>query len=162
MVNACLQLCDQHKDHKGIIHTHTNFITQELHKKLKSNPRFLFKLDDVSNADILHEHKISKNPTVIISPSLDTGISLDGDLGRFQIVMKAPYLPLSSKRIKKKFDSNPAQYSYYMLNTLVQMSGRCTRSKDDFSITYILDGNATKAIMQNKSLLPKYFLKRIH
>lgn len=162
MIEACLQICKQHKDHKGIIHTHTNFITQELFKKLKDDKRFLFKSEEISNEMILTQHKLSDIPTVLISPSLDTGISLDGDLGRFQIIMKAPYLPLSSNRIKKKLNSNPDQYSYYMLNTLVQMAGRCTRSKDDFSITYILDGNATKAIMQNKTLLPKHFLKRIH
>jgi Rad3-related DNA helicase len=45
---------------------------------------------------------------------------------------------------------------------LIQMSGRCTRSKDDYSITYILDGNATKAIKKYKNTLPKHFLSRIH
>jgi len=162
MLEVCLSLCDKHKDYKGLIHTHTRNITEEFKKRVNGNPRFLIRLDGVSNEEILNIHKESEIPTVLISPSLDTGISLDGDLGRFQIIMKAPYLPLSSKRIKKKFDSNPDQYSFYMLNTLVQMAGRCTRSKDDYSITYILDGNATKAITTNKHLLPKHFLNRIH
>lgn len=162
MINACIGICEQHKDYKGVIHTHTNVITQELFKKLKNNSRFLFRLEGISNEDILLQHKNSKEPTILISPSMDTGISLDGDLGRFQIVIKAPFLPLNSKRVKAKFDSNPDQYLFHMLNTLVQMAGRCTRSKDDYSITYILDGNATKAIKQYKDVLPKHFLKRIH
>lgn len=162
MLEVCLSLCEKHKDYKGLIHTHTKNITEEFKKRVNGDPRFLIRLDGVSNEEILNIHKESQIPTVLISPSLDTGISLDGDLGRFQIIMKAPYLPLSSKRIKKKFDSNPDQYSFYMLNTLVQMAGRCTRSKDDYSITYILDGNATKAITTNKHLLPKHFLNRIH
>jgi Rad3-related DNA helicase len=162
MINVCISLCEKHKAYKGIIHTHTNTITQEFFKKLKGDSRFLFRMEGISNEDILQQHKESPNPTVLISPSMDTGISLDGDLGRFQIVIKAPFLPLNSKRIKAKFDANPEQYSFHMLNTLVQMSGRCTRSKDDYSITYILDGNATKAIKQYKDVLPKHFLKRIH
>ena len=162
MIDVCLSLCEKHKDYKGIIHTHTRLITEEFRKRVFGQDRFLIRLDGVSNEDILNIHKSSSVPTILVSPSLDTGISLDGDLGRFQIILKAPYLPLSSKRIKKKFDSNPNQYCFYMLNTLVQMAGRCTRSKDDYSITYILDGNATKAITTNKSSLPKHFLNRIH
>jgi ATP-dependent DNA helicase DinG len=162
ILNACLELCKKHKDYKGIIHTHTNIITKKLYSMTNGDSRFLFKMDVVSNEDILKLHKETKEPTILVSPSLDTGISLDGNLGRFQIVLKAPFLPLSSKRIKKKFDTDSDQYMCYMLNTLVQMSGRCTRSKDDYSVTYILDGNATKAIKKYNNILPKHFLNRIH
>jgi len=96
----------------------------------------------------------------LVSPSLDTGVSLDDDLGRFQIIIKAPYLPLGSKRIKKQFDKNPQYYGMKMLDTLIQMSGRCTRSIKDHSVTYILDGAAVKAVTSNKKHLPKYFLER--
>ena len=162
IINACIELCNKHSEYKGLIHTHTNLITEEFYKQLKKDPRFLFRQEGITNEEILNQHKGSLTPTVLISPSLDTGISLDGDLGRFQIIVKAPYLPLSSKRIKRKFDANPNQYSYSMLNNLVQMAGRCTRSKEDYSITYILDGNATRAITQHKDILPKHFLNRIH
>jgi Rad3-related DNA helicase len=162
ILNVCQEICNSHKDYKGLIHTHTNEITKKLYSILKDDPRFLFKIEGISNEDILKLHKENKNSSVLVSPSLDTGISLDGDLGRFQIILKAPFLPLSSKRIKRKFESDPDQYMFYMLNTLIQMSGRCTRSKDDYSITYILDGNATKAIKKYKNTLPKHFLSRIH
>lgn len=161
IVEASLELCEKHKKEKGIIHTHTNLITEAFKKKIGDNPRFLFRQIGVSNEDILEEHKNSSIPTILISPSLDTGISLDGDLGRFQIITKAPFLPLGSKRIKKKFDNNPQHYKMKMLNNLVQMAGRCTRSSKDYSITYILDGIATKSIMTDKNKLPKHFVKRI-
>jgi len=162
ILNSCIEICNSHKKYKGLIHTHTNDITKKLHSILKNDSRFLFKIEGISNEDILKIHKENINPSVLVSPSLDTGISLDGDLGRFQIVLKAPFLPLSSKRIKKKFEVDPDQYIFYMINTLIQMSGRCTRSKEDYSITYILDGNATKAIKKYKNILPKHFLSRIH
>jgi Rad3-related DNA helicase len=162
ILNACIEICNSHKDYKGLIHTHTNDITKKLFSVLKNDSRFLFKIEGISNEDILKLHKDSTIPSILVSPSLDTGISLDGDLGRFQIILKAPFLPLSSKRIKKKFEANPDQYIFYMLNTIIQMSGRCTRSKEDYSITYILDGNATKAIKKYNNVLPKHFLSRIH
>lgn len=161
IVEASLELCEKHKNEKGIIHTHTNSITEAFKKRIGNNPRFLFRQIGISNEDILEEHKNSEDATVLISPSLDTGISLDGDLGRFQIITKAPFLPLGSKRIKKKFDNNPQHYKMKMLNNLVQMAGRCTRSSKDYSITYILDGVATKSIMADKNKLPKHFVKRI-
>lgn len=160
VIDLAMMICEKHKDEKGVIHTHTNFITEKIQNKVKNNRRFLFKTEAVNNEMILDEHKNNDIASVLVSPSLDTGISLDGDLGRFQIIIKAPYLPLGSKRIKKMFDKNPKHYSMKMLDKLIQMSGRCTRSKDDHSITYILDAVAVDAIMREKSHLPKHFLER--
>jgi ATP-dependent DNA helicase DinG len=153
-------ICDKHKNEKGVIHTHTNLITEKIRSKVKTETRFLFKDGLVNNESLLEEHKNTKDPTVLVSPSLDTGISLDDELGRFQIIMKAPYLPLGSKRIKKMFEKNPKHYSMKMLDKLIQMCGRCTRSKDDYSITYILDATIVDAIFRDKENLPKHFLKR--
>ena len=154
------QICDNHKGQKGIIHTHTNKITEALKRKVGKNDRFLFRQIGTSNEDILEMHKSSSDDTILVSPSLDTGISLDDDLGRFQIIIKAPFLPLSSKRIKKIFDKNKKYYAMKMLDVLVQMCGRCTRSINDHSTTYILDGSAFTSIIDNKRHLPKHFLDR--
>jgi Rad3-related DNA helicase len=156
-----LKICDAHKGEKGLIHTHTNNITEKFKMKARNNPRFIFREAGSTNENIIEDHKKRLDEdTILVSPSLDTGVSLDDDLGRFQIIIKAPYLPLGSKRIKKQFDKNPQYYGMKMLDTLIQMSGRCTRSKEDHSVTYILDGSAVKAITTNKKYLPKYFLER--
>ena len=155
------KICEAHKGEKGLIHTHTTVITEQVKRKFNKNSRFLFRDTGVSNEDIIKEHKSRVDEdTILVSPSLDTGVSLDDDLGRFQIIIKAPYLPLGSKRIKKQFDKNPQYYGMKMLDTLIQMSGRCTRSIKDHSVTYILDGAAVKAVTSNKRHLPKYFLER--
>ena len=80
----------------------------------------------------------------------------------FQIIVKLPYLPLSDKRIKKIFDTDKDWYENRMLNTLVQASGRATRSVKDHSITYILDGCVADALVRTKHKLPKHFLDRIY
>lgn len=162
VLDLALQICDSHKGEKGIIHTHTNQITEALKKKIRNQKRqFLFREVGTSNEDIVKIHKEEiDTDSVLVSPSLDTGLSLDGDLGRFQIIIKAPYMPLGSKRIKKMFEKNKEHYSMKMLDSLIQMSGRCTRSSEDHSITYILDGVAVKAVMNNKRNLPKHFLDR--
>lgn len=160
VIKAAVEICNQNKGKKGLIHTHTNKITQEFKRIVGNNPRFLFREVGFSNENILEEHKQREDDTILVSPSLDTGISLDDNLGRFQIVLKAPFLPLGSKRIKKIFDKNKKYYTMKMLDTLVQMCGRCTRSENDHSDTYILDGVVLKNILENHKKLPKHFIDR--
>ena len=155
------EICDHHKNVKGIIHTHTMYIANQLQEYL-DDERFLFRGKDMTNDMILLEHAESDKPTVLVSPSLSFGVDLKDDLGRFCIVVKMPYLPLSDKRIKKIFDSDKIWYTNAMLNGLVQMCGRCTRSEDDFSETYILDGNISDILERNSRKLPKYFMERVH
>lgn len=161
VLDMVIEICKNHKGEKGLIHTHTHNITQALKKKIKNDQRFLFREHGFSNEEIIETHKSLKDlDSIIVSPSMDSGVSLDDDLGRFQIIIKAPFLPLGSKRIKKIFDKNPEYYISKMLDTLIQMCGRCTRSEKDHSITYILDGSATKAIKKYKNTLPSHFLNR--
>jgi ATP-dependent DNA helicase DinG len=158
--NQIKEICKIHKNVKGIIHTHTMNIAEQLKKHIGSDDRFLFRENASTNDMLLSEHSESEKPTVIVSPSLTYGVDLKDDLGRFCIVVKLPYLPLSDKRIKRIFEQDKVWYTNSMLNGLVQMCGRCTRSENDFSNTYILDGNIEQIILMNRNKLPKYFLER--
>jgi len=90
------------------------------------------------------------------------GLDLKGDLGKWQIIIKLPYLPLGNKRIKMLSEKDKDWYRMKMLITLIQAAGRCTRTKDDESCTYILDGLASKIINDCRDKLPKHFLDRIY
>jgi len=155
------ELCEIYRDNKGIIHTHSLDITQLLQKYLKDK-RFLFRSEIKTNDEILNKHYNSAEPTVLVSPSLTHGVDLRDDLARFCIIVKLPYPPLSNKRIKKLFDVDKDWYENQMLNVLVQMCGRATRSKSDFSKTYILDGNSFRVLPKVKSKLPQHFFSRIN
>ena len=160
IVEKIKQICDFHKDEKGIIHTHTMEITDYIKGRF-NDKRFLYRDISAKNETILKDHSSSSLPTVLVSPSLSFGIDLKDDLARFQIVAKLPYLPLSSKRIKRMFDLDKNWYIDKMLNALVQACGRATRSKNDYSTTYILDGNIVDILKNHKDRLPKYFIDRI-
>ena len=159
IVKQIESICEDHEFDKGIIHTHTSFIASYLKNNLKSR-RYLFRDDVTRNEEILSKHTKSKNPTVLVSPSLGLGIDLRDDLARFQIIIKAPYLPLGDNRIKKLFDLDKQWYTNKMLSNVVQQCGRGIRSKQDHCKTYILDAGVFEAIIKNKSKLPKYFLDR--
>lgn len=153
-------ICEEHQDEKGIIHTHSMENLYYIKKYCKNKSRFLFRQNDMTNEELLKIHKSTNEPTVLVSPSMTHGVDLKGELGAFQIIMKAPYLPLSDDRIKMKFDYDKVWYSNAMLSTLIQMCGRCNRTADDYSITYILDSNVMRAVKQNIKKLPAYFLDR--
>lgn len=157
-----IEIANHHKNEKGIIHTHTQEITNFLQTKLSSDGRYLFRDAFANNEQILKEHKRAKLPTVLVSPSLMFGVDLKDELARFQIIVKLPFSPLSSKRIKKLFELDKEWYENKMLNAIVQAAGRATRSKKDYSVTYILDGNFVSVVQRAKNKLPKHFIERIH
>jgi Rad3-related DNA helicase len=59
------------------------------------------------------------------------------------------------------FDMDKDWYANKALCALVQTTGRCTRSKTDYAVTYVLDGKARTLISQNKNKLPKHFIERL-
>jgi len=153
------QICDNHEGEKGIIHTHTSYITRFLQNELVGD-RFLFRELGVNNESILEDHTVSTDPTVLVSPSLTFGVDLKDDLARFQIIVKAPFLPIGEERIKRLMKDDPEWYLNKMLVSLIQSCGRGIRSKTDHCDTYILDGTIGASILRNKSNLPKYFIDR--
>ena len=153
------EICDSHATEKGIIHTHTLDIAKQLQKYIKGD-RFLFRDNESKNDKILSKHCKSKDPTVIVSPAMTFGIDLKDDLARFQIIVKAAYLPLGDNRIKRLFDEDKEWYTDKMLVNLVQACGRGVRSKEDYCTTYIIDQAIEDAVVANKAKLPKYFVDR--
>jgi len=159
IVNQIQQICNFHKNDKGIIHTHNNTITTFLSENLNDS-RFLIREPGVRNEILLEEHISTDDPTVLVSPSMSRGVDLKDDLARFQIIVKAPYLPAKDKRIEKLMKDDFNWYTNKMLCSVIQSCGRGVRSKKDHCITYILDGAIVESIVNNKHKLPKYFLDR--
>jgi len=160
IIEESVKIANHHKDEKGIIHTHSFEITQALQNKLNGK-RFLYREEGSTNETIIKEHNLRTDSTVLVSPSLTMGLDLKGDLGKWQIIIKLPYPSLANKRIKMLSERDPDWYRMKMFISLIQAAGRCTRTKEDESVTYILDGLAKKAITENRNILPKHFLDRL-
>lgn len=152
-------ICNLHSQDKGIIHTHSNYITEYLKNNI-SNNRILFREPGVNNEQLIQQHTISAEPTILASPSMSYGIDLRDDLARFQIIIKAPYLPIVDKRVEKMMKADFNWYLNKMLSSLIQSCGRGVRSHKDHCVTYILDGAIIEQVIKNKHKLPKYFIDR--
>jgi Rad3-related DNA helicase len=157
------KLLDKYKNKKGIIHTNSFELAKWIENSIK-DPRLIF--HDSSNKDeILRMHMESEEPTVIVSPSMDTGVSFDNDSARFQIIAKVPYPSLASQKNKMRQANNPDWYSWKTVSGLIQMSGRPVRSNMDYADTIIIDGGFGDVIKHSSHFLPDWIqeaIKRIN
>ena len=163
ITNAVDNLMTIHNKHKGIIHTTSyeqlNFIKDNISKE---NARRLIVTDpEIQRDEVVQEHFYAKKPTVLISPSLHTGLDLKEDLSRFQIITKVPYPNKSDRWINAKRNKVPDWYYWQTGLKLIQAYGRSVRSKDDWARTYILDSAFEYFLRKNREILPGWFLNAI-
>jgi hypothetical protein len=104
----------------------------------------------------------STKPTVLISPSLYTGLDLKDDLSRFQIIVKVPYPDLGDRWINEKRKSSEQWYTWQTALRLIQGYGRSIRSKEDYAVTYVLDSGFQNFVNRNRNILPEWFTQAIH
>jgi Rad3-related DNA helicase len=157
------KLLDKYKNKKGIIHTNSFELSNWIQKSIKDK-RLIF--HDSSNKDeMLKFHFESEEPTVIVSPSMGTGVSFDNDFARFQIIAKIPYPSLASQKNKVRQSNNPDWYSWKTACSLQQACGRIVRSTTDYGDTIIIDGGFGDVIKHSSQFLPDWFqdaVKRIN
>lgn len=152
-------ILENHKNEKGIIHTHSTKIAMYLSKNIK-NSRILV-AHGKDRDKILKKHITSKKPTVLISPSMAEGVDLKGDLSKFQILCKIPFPFLGDKVVKKKMSKWNWWYNTQTIRTIIQSVGRSIRSETDTAVTYILDSDWNR-IKSKKDMFPVNFYDNYH
>ena len=155
IAEAVRKILAQHKNEKGIIHTHSYKIANYLKGKIKSR-RLLFPTAD-NRDEILRKHLKSDKPTVIISPSMTEGVNLEGDASRFQVICKVPYPFLGDQLVKKRMNKWKWWYPFQTAKTIIQSVGRSVRSSKDTAVTYIIDEDWERFYARNSDLFPKDF-----
>jgi Rad3-related DNA helicase len=151
--------------HKGIIHV-TSYAQLRAIREGLSQPnrrRLLETGDGVQREELVREHASAKDrPTVLISPSLHTGLDLKDDLARFQIIVKVPYPDLSDRLIDAKRRRSERWYTYQTALRMVQAYGRAVRSKDDWAATFVLDSNFRGFFWTRaQAMLPAWFKEAV-
>ncbi len=149
------KILNKYPDKKGIIHTNSFELASWVYRDVKDK-RLVYH-DSSNKDDVLKEHYSSEKPSVIVSPSMDTGVSFDDDKARFQIIAKIPYPSLASQKNKLRQKNNPEWYSWRSVSGLIQMCGRAVRSNTDFADTIIIDGSFSDLLRHSGHLFPHWF-----
>ena len=137
----CGTITERHiaNNESGIILAPSFDISQSIAKHIPKGIKVFEHKRGEKLVDYVDAFKNYKNPSVLISPSLWEGISLDGDISRFQVFVKAPYASLGDKRMSYIANFHKDIYTLGTILKIVQGCGRSVRSEDDYCETYMLD-----------------------
>lgn len=161
MLKVADNLLGVHANEKGIIHCHSYTLGNALYAylvKSKHAERILFARKSSERAACLRTHTNSPKPTVLLSPSMAEGFSLDDDLARFQLIAKMPYPYLGDQQIAARKDLDPEWYIMQTVMVVIQACGRIVRSDTDHGTTYILDKDFEKIFEEYSEFFPQWFV----
>lgn len=160
VAEAINKILKKHPQEKTLIHCVSYDLRNFLITNVGSSTHHIMFHDSKNRTEALQRFRDLKTPAVLISPSMDRGVDLPGDLCRVVIVAKIPYPNLKSPQVNKRlhaFSDGSLWYARRTARTLVQMTGRATRYVGDFSTSYILDEQFGHIVARNGSIFPKWW-----
>lgn len=147
---------------KGMIQTGSYDFAKKLYndapQELKS--RMLLYNGSVEKMTMTKIHKLSNN-TILVGPTLNTGVDLPGDDCRFVIILKVPYPSLADKLVNARIKLYPLWYNAHTSNEIIQGIGRGVRYNGDWCVTYIFDACFQYLYYSTKDQYPKELQARI-
>jgi ATP-dependent DNA helicase DinG len=166
MALAIRRLMELHPDERILVHTVSYDLTRYLHGELaKHYPRRVLSYGKADERERTLRQFRNTEGAVLLAPSLDRGIDLKGDECRVVVVAKVPFPYLGDRQVSARLNGPGGQawYNVQTVRTLVQMTGRGVRSKDDWCVTYILDRQFVSNVWKRaKSLLPDWWKEAIN
>ena len=144
------------EDGRGIVHC----VSYALGNTLRSlSDRLIF--HGSLDKDIQFQKFIKTPGSVFVSPSSTRGVDLKGDLGRWAVILKCPWLYLGDHHIQQRvFNSGKWGKTWFAsqaIDTIIQASGRIVRDFDDYGTVYILDTQVGKLLEKNANLFSRWY-----
>ena len=164
------QILKKHENEKGLIHTHSHRLASYISESIPDPRITIYSPQGNSKRGPKREHIIrefveSKEPLVLVAPSVDEGVDFPDELCRFQVIYKMPFPYLGDKQIMTRMKRDGYWYAYKTVASLVQAYGRGMRNEDDYCNTYILDQDIYGVLREkwHKCLyfIPEYFEEAI-
>lgn len=150
-------LISMNKGKNGIIHTVSFKLANDIKDRSRYSKNMLVSGD---RRDIM-EFLSKQDGRIVLSPSIEKGYDLKGDLSRFQIIAKVPYLFLGDALIALNARARPDWYARKCVTRLCQSAGRSVRGVDDWANTYIIDSHMLRLLNDHYDLFPDWFLESI-
>ena len=142
IVSEVKRLAAEHSGQKGLIHTSSYDRAERLVNDL---PGGMAMMDIRSvDSDAMVEIWQDDDAQILCSPSMTEGVDLEGDMCRWQVLLKVPYADSrNDSRVSYMLDELNDWNWYYESAGLecFQSIGRAVRSKDDWADYYVLDAS---------------------
>jgi Rad3-related DNA helicase len=163
-------LIKRHPDTKGVLHTVSYSLAKDILEHSRYSDRMIANSAEELYTDALilerRNESIasfleSSDPSILVSPSVETGLDLKDDLGRWQIICKVPFASLGDEVVIRRKEDHPIWYTADAINRIVQGSGRVCRSISDHGTTYIIDKNLAWLVKRHKDLFPPWWMDAV-
>jgi Rad3-related DNA helicase len=159
-----VRLMAHHPDEKGIVHAHSYAIQERLAELLAEfGVGGRVRTHDRANRDAeLEAWKASREPELFLSVKMEEALDLKGDLARWQVLCKAPYLNTNDSTVARRLEEGQwAWYHRAALRTVIQACGRVVRAPDDHGATYLADSSLLDLFERARSDMPDWFAAQV-
>lgn len=160
LVSEVSKIAGDYSNKKMLVHT-VNYRIRDYLVKSLGNRCISHSAED--RAEKLDEFMASPEPLIMVSPSFDRGVNLEGDRCRCIVVCKVPYMDLGDAQVasRVKLPGGERWYNFKAAQTIVQMTGRGVRSESDFCDSWILDAQFSWLLARTRHILPQWWLDAI-
>lgn len=158
-VGAVTRFCEARDDRRGILHT-VSFSRARLLYEMAPRElqrRMVLHVPRTPARVVLDQFYKAEQDTILVSPSMMTGVNFPYAAAEFQVITKLPFPDTRSNIMKARIRSTPRYRDHYTMTNLVQACGRIVRSDDDQGETAIVDEHFGWWYRNNRDLAPDWF-----
>ncbi|WP_435359932.1 helicase C-terminal domain-containing protein [Haloarchaeobius sp. DFWS5] len=158
------RIMQKHPEEKGLIHCHSYGIQERLAEHLRDfgvGERLRMHSREDRDAE-LESWKACDDPEVFLSVKMEEALDLKGDLCRWQVLCKAPFLNTGDSRVAHRLEQG--QWAWYYraaLRTVIQACGRVIRAPDDYGDTYLADTSLLDLFERAQADTPPWFADQV-
>ena len=145
-------LIKQHDNKNTILHT----VSYQRAEDISKDSEFDIQVPR-NHKEVVDLLRSRSSGIVVASPSIVAGIDAKDDMCRLNIICKIPFPSFGDPRIKYISRDSPRLFNMQIIRDIVQACGRSTRHEEDYSWTYIIDGNFKRIYNDYGNLFPSWF-----
>ena len=166
---ACQAVCWKHPDDRILIHTVSHQLADIIAEEIRIHcpDRTIFRTSPTGGSkqrDMVLKLYRETPAAVLVAPGLERGVDLADDDCRVMVVAKVPYPNLGDPQVKARAFDGRAGDRWYQVQTvrsLVQMTGRGVRTKEDWATSYVLDAGFREFARRSSRLFPEWWAEAI-
>jgi Rad3-related DNA helicase len=160
--NKINEILIDHPEETGIIHSGSYENSMKIYEALsEANRKRVVVYQGSQEKEVALQRFLTEKNLVLMGPSILEGLDLSSDKSRFQVFVKVPFPSLGDKFVSAKMGYQPDWYDWKTVISVLQGVGRSVRSKEDWAVTYFLDGCLVDLLKRRRSSFPSDFQRRI-
>jgi len=161
MAQGVLDVVNMHPGDRVLVHAVSYHLAATITRFLKDNVnRPVVTYTNAGEKEAALKKYRSMPGAIMVASSMDRGVDLKDDDCRVVIIAKIPYPSLKDPQVSKRMHMPGGEewYAVQTVRSIVQMTGRGVRSKEDWAKTYMLDAQfGINVFKRNKMLFPKWW-----